>query len=502
MELRIDRGAPRPIYQQISQFYRTRILQGALPPGFLLPPERTLARSLGVNRTTVMNAYAELKADRLVRGRVGHGTRVLPTSRDLPPRPREIAPLRWSDLARPSDAARDQELHDLLALSESRDTILLSLGFPAPELIPRQLLDDAVATVLRDRGPGAYFYGPAEGVTSFREALGDLMSARGVVCGADEILVTSGSQQALDLLARALIEPGDTVVVEEPTYLGALHVFRTARARLVTVPVDADGLSVDHLEHVLTRCQPKFVYTLPTYQNPSGALMSPRRRAQLLALAYRFGIPIVEDDIYGDLWYDQAPPPSLRALDRHGYVIYTSSFSKILAPGLRVGWISGPRAIVRRLVQVKQAADLQASTLSQMIVEQLLRSGGYARHAAAVRSRYAARRDAMESALRKRARGWAEWNRPGGGFYFWCRVTAPVPIGVLTAAAAQRDVSILPGAACLAEESADAHIRLSFSFAGVEEIAEGIAHLTAAVRHASGRVRPSERQPVATRPLI
>jgi DNA-binding transcriptional MocR family regulator len=498
----IDRQSRVPVFRQISQFFSGQILQGALPEGFRLPPERSLARTLGVNRTTVMNAYAELKAERLVHGRVGDGTRVVAVGRETPARPTEVQPLRWSDFSRLSFRPTDEEIKNLLALSEHKDVILLSLGFPALEAVPLRMLREAAEDVLRRRGAAALFYAPAEGVSSFRASLATLMGERGAPMSSDEIVVTSGSQQALDVIVRTLVEAGDTVVVEEPTYLGALQIFRAAGVRLVSVPVDRDGMRVDLLEHLLERYNPKLIYTLPTYQNPSGSVLSQERRVKLLDLAYRFRIPIVEDDVYGDLWYDAPPPPALYALDRHGFVLYAGSFSKALCPGLRVGWIAGPRLLVRRLVQVKQLVDLQAPTLSQMMIERVLESGNYARHVQQARKRYATHRAAMEDALRRHARGWAEWTRPAGGFYYWCRLASPLSAASLAVAAAEKSVSILPGAACIAGESPEDHIRLSFSCATPKEIETGIARLSRVARRLGSQSREAEHSVDATRPVI
>jgi DNA-binding transcriptional MocR family regulator len=389
-----------------------------------------------------------------------------------------------------------------MALSETRDTIVLSLGFPALERVPHAMMREAITEVVAASGPAAFFYAPSEGLSTFRDALAGLMSTRGASLSADEILVTSGSHQALDLVARLFLEPGDTVVVESPTYLGALQLFRAARARVVSVALDEQGMRTDHLEAALTRCSPKFIYTLPTFQNPAGRLMSLERRQRLLDLAYRFRVPVVEDDIYSDLWYGQPPPPSLKALDPHGYVLHLGSFSKILAPGLRVGWIAAARPILRRLVQVKQISDLQAPTLGQMVVERLVRTRRFVEHAAAARREYARRRDAMAQALERHARPWAEWSVPEGGFYVWCRIAAPVSATTLAAEAAERGVSVLPGSVCLAQDVTDTYVRLSFSFAPARDIEEGIERLAKAVRRAAGRARPGVGPVDSTRPMV
>jgi 2-aminoadipate transaminase len=501
MLIRIDRGSEVPVYRQIIQSVRSQILQGILPVGFRLPTERALARTLGVNRTTIMSAYAELKSEGLIRARVGDGTRVA-AGGNAPEPPRAVLPLRWSDFTRLSFRPTDDEIKRLLALSEAQGVVVLSVGFPALDLIPLKLLKTATDAVMTKRGASAFFYGPAEGVSTFRESLAELMNVRGAPIAPDQILVTSGAQQALDLVARMLVDPGDTVVIEEPTYLGALQVLRAARARIVSVPVDSEGMRTDLLENILERSSPKLIYTLPTFQNPSGAVMSNERRMKLLDLAYRFRVPILEDDTYGDLWFDEPPPQPLRALDRHEYVLYASSFSKTLSPGLRVGWIAGPRPLIRRLVQVKQTVDLQAPTLSQMIVDEIVRSGKYAKHVADGRVAYAERGRAMGESLKKRARGWAEWIPPRGGFYYWCRIKTPVPVSALAAEAAAMRVSILPGAACMADEPTESYVRLSFSYPKPEEIDEGIARLARVVRRVAAQQEQVGLAVEATRPAV
>jgi GntR family transcriptional regulator of abcA and norABC len=231
-------------------------------------------------------------------------------------------------------------------------------------------------------------------------------------------------------------------------------------------------------------------------------VQSHARRLRLLDLAYRFRIPILEDDVYGDLWYDTPPPPPLRSLDRHGFVLYAGSFSKMLCPGLRVGWIAAPRLIVRRLAQAKQLMDLQAPTLSQMIVERVLDSGQYAEHAEQARRLYALRRTAMDEALRSHGHGWAEWQVPAGGFYYWCRLAPPLGAAALAVGAAEKDVSILPGAACIAGESTANFVRLSFSCVTPAQIELGIARLGRVARRLESHTREADGVVNATRPVI
>lgn len=485
MDIRIDRASSVPVYLQIDRGLRALIASGALPQGALLPPERRLAASLGVNRTTILNAYRELKADGLVESHVGSGTRVAGNAAV----PRDPAgPLPWSQLIRVGgEQTPDPLVRDLLELSERRDVISLAVGLPAPELLPLDLVGRLHGTMMREMGAGALLHSPTEGLSQFRETLCGLMATRGVRCSLPEVLVTSGSQQGLDLLARVLLDPGDEVVVEEPSYFGALQVFRRAGARLLGVGVDAAGMRTDALETLLQRRRPKLIYTLPTFQNPSGAVLSLARRRHLLDLAYRFQVPVVEDDPYSELRYEGSELPSLKALDVHGHVIYASSFSKVLFPGLRVGWLVAPSVLVRQLALAKQSVDLHTTTPGQWLIHRFIGDGHFQRHLAHARQAYRVRRDAMDEALRASAPPTLEWERPEGGFYFWCRSTAPVPQGRLLGRAAAEGVAYLPGEACFASGSATSFMRLNFTYPTCEQIRSGIAGLMTALR----RVTPA-----------
>ena len=502
MDIRIDRESAVPIYMQITTGIRELILAGKLPEGFRLPPERRLAEALGVNRSTVLAAYRELKADALVDSHVGRGTSVLPRSADTPA-PSAVQPLAWRQLVREGvTEVQDPLLRDLLALAERPDVVTLSVGLPAAELLPIAVLRKVQADLLNEVGAPMLLHSPTEGLTHFREALCQHMIARGIRCSPPEVLVTSGSQQGLDLAARVFVAPGDTVVVEEPTFFGALQVFRRAQARLLSVPVDRDGMRTDVLESLLARHRPKLIYTLPTFQNPSGAVMNLARRRHLLELAYRFQVPVIEDDPYYELRYEGDPLPPLKALDEHGHVIYLSSFSKVLFPGLRIGWLAAPRPAARQLALVKQTVDLHSSTAGQYLFERFLRDGHHARHVKAVRAEYARRRDLMHQALAAEAPPGVTWTKPEGGFYFWCRFPDAIRQSHLLAKAAELRVSYLPGDACVAGEPGSNHLRLNFTFPTPDQIADGVGRLMEALRSAAARAESGLPEGEATPPIV
>jgi DNA-binding transcriptional MocR family regulator len=492
----IDRASSTPVYAQIQRRFAELIRSGRLPQGTLLPPERRLAQELGLNRSTVLAAYRGLKAEGLVDAHVGRGTVVLPLVNGAGGR----GPA-WSQLAREATAAPDPLLRDLLETTERQDGVSLAVGLPAAELLPLETFRSVHDRLLSDHGASLLLHSPTEGVSSFRDAVAAYLRARGVRAGAGEVLVTSGSQQGLHLMARVFLDPGDAVVVEEPTYLGALEAFRHARARLLSVPTDGDGLRTDLLESLLARVRPKLIYVLPTFQNPSGRVLSPERRRHLLALARRHDVPILEDDPYWELRYEGESVPPVKSLDAEGHVVYLSSFSKILFPGLRVGFLVAPRNALRLLALAKQGVDLHTNTLGQRLVERFLVEGHLAAHLERCRREYAQRRDAMLDGLAALGRTGVTASRPAGGFYVWCRLPEDVPAGRLAADAAREGVSYLPGEACSADGAGESHLRLNFTSQPPERIREGLARLGRALGAAATRVRDTVLS-AGTRPIV
>jgi DNA-binding transcriptional MocR family regulator len=504
LDIAIDRDSDEPIYRQLVRRIQAMIHTGALPVGFRLPPERRLAASLGVNRSTVLNAYRELKALGLVDSHVGRGTAVLqPPAAPARHGAGTVADVPWRQLFR-GDAARSRDpiIADLLATTERRDLISFSIGLPAPELLPIEIVSGLTDDILGTAGPASLLHCPTEGHTPLRDTLAQWLTSRGIHARTSEVLVVSGSQQGLDLLARIFIDPGDVVVVEEPSYIGALHVFRSAQARLIGVPVDADGMRTDILASVLDHHRPKFIYTLPTFQNPSGAVMSLERRRHLLELAARRQVPIVEDDPYSELRYGGDALPSVKALDERGLVIYLSTFSKVLLPGLRIGYMVVPPVVLRRLVLAKQGVDLHTNTFGQFLLERFVRGGHFAAHLDGLKSAYRRRRDLMAAALQGDSRLSLDVRVPDGGFYIWFGIPNGLNQGALVAAAADRGVTFLPGQACFAAEPAENAIRLNFTHCAEQSISVGIGRLLESVREVASTTRRSSREGASTSPVV
>ncbi|RPJ47639.1 MAG: PLP-dependent aminotransferase family protein [Candidatus Latescibacterota bacterium] len=368
MKIEIDRRSATPLFLQIAQALREGILRGAIPREGKLPPSRRLAEQLGVNRSTVVQAYQALWSEGLVEGRVGRGTSVVLA--DAPAR-RPEAPPSWGMLFAARNEETEEETREFVKLIDRDDLISLAAGLPAPEFYPMDDLRTIVDEVLATGGRSLLHWCAAQGYPPLRRALAD--SLPGV--SPAEILVLAGSTQGIYLLTRALVEPGDFVAVQSPTYLGALQTFRAAGARVVGIPIGENGIDLDMTESVFSRMRPKFLYVVPTFQNPTGTTMSLEARLRLLEIAYRHGVPILEDDPYSPLRYEGEDIPSIRALDAHGHVLYLSTFSKILFPGLRIGWLAAPKQVIERLSSEKHRVDLFTESIGQAAAAEFVRRG-------------------------------------------------------------------------------------------------------------------------------
>ncbi|MEW6746682.1 MAG: PLP-dependent aminotransferase family protein [Planctomycetota bacterium] len=472
MRLDLDRDSATPLHVQIAHKLRELILTGAIPPGGRLLPSRKLAETLQVNRSTVIQAYQALWAEGLIAGQVGRGTVVRSSGARTP-----VAAPSWEMRFATGEEAHDLETRELVRLLGRSDVISLAAGLPAPDLFPMEELEQVVREVLARDGRAFLHWCAAEGYAPLRKILAERFTG----VSPAEVMVLSGSSQGLHLLSRALIQPGDFVVVESPTYLGALQVFRGAGARLVGIPVDEHGLDIAMLERVLARMQAKFVYTIPTYQNPTGATLSLERRRALLELAYRHGVPVIEDDPYSLLGYEGDSLPSLKELDTQGYVLYLSTFTKTLFPGLRVGWLVAPKRVIERLTPSKYLSDLFTSSLAQAAVHEFCRRGLLEQHLNRVREEYRKRRDVMERALRQYCPK-IQFTTPRGGYFIWGRLPHGIVARELLREALEKKVSFINGEIFSADGRGQEHIRLTFASSPPAQIEEGIQRLAAALR--------------------
>jgi GntR family transcriptional regulator/MocR family aminotransferase len=497
MEIPLDRDSAAPLYQQIQEHIAHLIQEGTLAPHTRLPATRRLAADLGLNRITVSNAYAELEAAGLVYTRMGRGTFVSATPEDHHPsaseRPESDKWPLWQQAlaARPLQSADDQ-WPGLLARAQEPGVISFAGGVPDLDTFPMDDFRKAMQTVFKRDGQAAMDYGQVQGYPPLREAITHFLGEQGIAVTPDEIFVASGSQQALSLVATALLRPGDTVIVESPTYANAIQMLAWLEARMLGVPTDDEGMRVDLLEHLLKHHRPRLIYTMPTFHNPTGATLSGRRRRGLLALAERYGLPVVEDDYIGDLRYDGPREPSLRALDEGRNVIHMSTFSKMLMPGPRVGFVLARGPLLARLTALKRQTDLGTSALIQRALEVYVGEGRWRAHTRRVSRIYKQRRDAMVAAMTRYFPAEAEWNSPKGGFFVWVRLPAGVSITDLYLAAIERQVAFAPGPLFFPGTPAYPAFRLSFSQQPPERIVEGIERLGRALREVLQREHPAE----------
>jgi 2-aminoadipate transaminase len=388
---------------------------------------------------------------------------------------------------------KSSAIRELLKITQRPEVISFAGGLPAPEVFPLQRFEEACHRVLEKNGPAALQYGQTEGYEPLRQMLAHNMARYGIRAKVENVLITSGSQQALDLIGKLLINSGDRVLVEAPTYLGALQAFNVYGAEYVSVPIDNNGLRSDLLEKSL-RSGPKFMYILPNFQNPGGTTLSEDRRHEVVFLADKYGIPIIEDDPYGQLRYEGEHLHPLVVLDREnlrrdggysiGNVIYLSTFSKTLAPGLRLGWIVAPPEVITKLVQLKQGADLHTSTFNQIVAYEVARDGFLDEHVKLIRQIYRERRDVMLAALKEFFPPEVTWTHPQGGLFLWVTLPEGMDCPKLFEAALEENVAFVPGDSFYPRNGNEAspHMRLNFSNATPEQIREGIRRLSVAVK--------------------
>ena len=478
MQIILDRKSRTPLHLQIAHRIKELILKGAIPEGGRLSPTRKLARTLGVNRSTVVQAYENLWSEGLVESHVGRGTTVRSAEqgRSIP-----VSSPPWGMLFAPRAESLDVELRETSRLFDRDGLISLAAGLPGPDLYPVDSITQITRDVLTEEGRTLLQWCSLQGYAPLRRLL-----AEQVGTSPGEIMILTGSTQGLYLTARAFVEPGDFVVVEAPTYLGAIQAFRAAGARIIGIPAGEEGMDLEMLENSLSRAQPKFIYTLPTFQNPTGVTLSLDRRRQLLDLAYRYRIPVVEDDPYRELRYEGETLPTLKDLDTHDYVIHLSTFTKTLFPGLRVGWLAAPKRVVDQLVPAKHLLDIFTNSLAQAVIYRYLDQGLLQDHLKTVCREYHLRRDAAARALRRHCPD-LSFTLPQGGYYIWCRLPRNFAAKELLREGLREGISFLSGEVFYPDGRGQDHIRLTFTSQKPEVLTAAIKKLGLAIRRLKKR---------------
>lgn len=471
----LDPSSEEPLYKQLHGILRDAIVSGRLARGERIPPTRELAGQLGLNRATVSAAYELLEQEGLLRGHVGRGSYVAGEA--------ESAGLKWDEILPP--------LGDAVRPAAGAEGISFATARPSEQLFPLDEFRATINEVMDSREAACILQlGSPYGYAPLRR---HLRERSGVVRESDDVLVTNGCQQALDLITRTLVSAGDTVLLEDPVYPGLRNVFQRAAVRAVGVPMGFDGLDMEAVARMLVRERPRLLVVTPNFQNPTGLTMGLAARQALLKAAREARVIVVENDIYGDLRYAGEALPSLKELDATGDVIQLRSFSKIAFPGLRVGWVLGPRAVLARLAEAKQWSDLHTDQLAQAVLWRFAESGRLESHRRRIVEAGVERLRAVLAACEKHLPAGSRFTRPQGGMNLWVRLPEPLDASVLLERAARAGVTYLPGRTFAVSRPEPGGLRLSFAGLTPENIRAGLSVLGEVFRSEWERVGREKR---------
>jgi len=465
-----------PMYKQIVDHMKSKIASGNWPVEMRLKTQRELSEEYRVNRSTIVEALDVLKSEGLIEGRGRKGTVVINNSWSLMA---SCPPANWEKYIQSGMHWSNQStIQAINKLEFEPNMIRLGTGELSPELYPKKEMAEVLGRV------GASIshlgYEAPKGSLKLRKSISKYLAEFGVNAPPENILIVSGSLQALQLISLGILHSGSNVFVEKPSYLKSLNIFQSAGMNLKGVPMDDEGIEMRALKKQLDIRKTSLLYTIPTYQNPTGKLMSIKRRKELLEFCQSERLPIIEDDAYRDLWLDEKPPAPLKSLDTSGNVLYLGSMSKSLAAGLRIGWLVGPENVVDRLGDIKMQTDYGASSISQAILSQWLDGGYHEAYNQNLREELKARRLITLKALEENMKALATWSYPKGGFYIWLKLNVSVSLRRLFKRAAQVGILINPGQIYDFEDSQ--YIRISYSYASPEELVYGIEKLAALIR--------------------
>lgn len=489
----LDRDSEEPIYRQLIRHVRAQVESGSLPAGTRLPASRDLARQLNISRISVVNAYAELRAEGYLSAHAGRGTFVAgdrdatatPPANPHPSTPNEPASLP------------DRSLREMMRLARKPGVINFSSGAPPAEFFPVQHLRDAINTVLDRDGSRALMYEVTEGYGPLRTSVRDYVSALGIRCNTDHVLITGGTQQAIDLIVQAVLAEGDMLVTESPTYLGMIDIARTRRVQIRGMAMDDDGIRLDMLENFIIDNHPKLIYIMPTFQNPTGMVMPLHRRRQLINLATEYNVPILEDGVYHEFRFEGESIPPLKALDESGIVIHASGFTKNLLPGLRIGYVIADGPHYERIMRVKQAADISTPGLNQRAIHLLIERGVMAQQLERNNRELRRRRDIALAAATRYLPPGSRWNVPQGGLYLWVELPKAGPTAAeLFISAIQMGVGYAIGSMFYTNANGSYQLRINYASQKPADIEEGFKRMGRAWRELAYDYADMEKSPI------
>ncbi|PGK32666.1 GntR family transcriptional regulator [Bacillus anthracis] len=460
-----------PLYKQIETYIKERIINGEWTVGTTLPSQRELAHTFGVNRSTIVMAFDELVAKGYIEGNGRKGTIVVNNNENAST---YAPPPNWQ-----SYVETGLYYPNLPAIQEINQAefdpyvIRLGTGELAPSLLPERKMKDIMNRLLKS----SVILGYEEPKGSFylRKRIAEYLKGHGVYVTPDSILIVSGAIQALQLISMGLLPKGASILLEKPSYLYSLNVFQSAGMRLIGIPMDENGLNPSYITKYKKQFNASILYTIPSFHNPTNLSMNAKKRKEVMEICNEIGLPIIEDGVYQDLWFDESVSKPLKAYDKNGIVLHIGSMSKVISPGLRIGWIVGSEPVIQRLADIKMQTDYGSSSISQQIATEWFTNGLYDEHLQFVRIQLKKRRDFMIQMLEKHCHDIATWYEPTGGFYIWLHINVPVSSRSLFDKALKEKILLNPGT--LYDRSANQFLRLSYSYATLEEIEIGITKL-------------------------
>lgn len=460
-----DRTSSMALYRQIEQYMKNKITSGEWSVGMRLPPQRELALRFGINRSTLVAALECLTCEGFIEGRSGGGT-VVAAFECVDGELQQALP-NWNAYVEEGSHYPNLPVIQTINYMESQARMIrMGTGELAPDLLPMDMMRHTLHSAL---GQGLSLgYEEPLGYLPLRTQISEQLSKQGIHAPPSSILIVSGALQALQLIAAGLVGRGSTMLVEKPSYLYSIHAFQSAGLRMIGVPMDHDGVRVDVLERYKIQHKASILYTIPSFHNPTGIVMSAERRETLIERSNRMGLPIVEDSAYESLWLNAPAPASLKSMDKHGQVLYVGTMSKCVCPGLRIGWIVGSESVIDRLADIKMQMDYGSSSLSQQAAAEWLRSGFHDTHQQYVRAQLRHRRDFMLEQLRQHWSTFATWDVPEGGFYIWVTLDASISLDALFKHAIACGILLNPGH--IYDRSSKRQLRLSYAYASYEEM--------------------------------
>jgi len=466
-----------PLYQQILDYMRNKIAAGEWPINSKLPPQRTLARLLGVNRSTLTTALDDLIADGLLESKIGSGTWVANNTWSLLT---STVPINWTSyLDKGIYLPNLHTIQEINHLEFDPNMIRLGTGELSPEIFPKAMMD-SILRKLPNR-INSLGYEEPRGLPFLRQQISTYLSSFGINASTSSIMIVSGALQALQLICSSLLPKDSTILLERPSYLFSLKLFQSMNMEFCGIPLDDEGIEMAPISFHKKHKNVNLLYTIPCFHNPTGITMTDKRRKSIIELCQKEQLPIIEDDVYRELWLDAPPPPPLKALEKEGLVLYLGSLSKSLSPGLRIGWIVGPEPVIERLADIKMQSDYGSSSLSQWAAAEWLASGLYQTHLDEVRTQLRIRRKVASNTLETHFSDIATWQIPNGGFYIWLVLNQGISMQKLFKEALQNGLLIHPGN--IYDTLSNRHLRLSYSYASLPELEKGLFHLSTLIRN-------------------